>query len=190
MAKNRKTTSPLSNLSNTGRRQKGLTLLELLTSITLGSILMSVGVPSLNDILRTNRLADKSNELIATLHLTRSEAIKRGTRVTLCKSADGSHCDTSTNGYEQGWLVFEDSDNDAQIDAGESLIRVTSRQDALELQGTASIADYVSYVADGLQQTTSGDFQAGTLTLCYGGEGRDIVLMASGHIRTVESGAC
>ncbi|MEA3277713.1 MAG: GspH/FimT family protein, partial [Pseudomonadota bacterium] len=119
------------------------------------------------------------NELVSTLNLARSEAIKRGDRITVCKSADGAAC-TGSGGWDQGWIVFVDSDSDAVVDAGEEVLSVNGALDPpLTMIGNGNVANYVSFVHDGTTQTTSGALQMGTVTLCGSGvenEDREIVI--------------
>lgn len=87
-----------------GKRNQGFTLLELLVTITVASIILSFGVPSFLDIVRNNRAAANSNDLLIALAIARSEAVKRGTTVTVCASADGSNCNGT---WDQGWIVVD-----------------------------------------------------------------------------------
>ncbi|MGB5065269.1 MAG: GspH/FimT family pseudopilin, partial [Candidatus Competibacter sp.] len=71
-------------------RKSGFTLIELMITVALAAIVLTLGVPAFQETIRNNRLATTVNDFISSLNLTRSEAIKRGTRVTLCKSANGT----------------------------------------------------------------------------------------------------
>ncbi|BCX88542.1 type IV fimbrial biogenesis protein FimT [Methylomarinovum tepidoasis] len=175
-------------------RATGFTLIELMVTVAMAAIVLTVGVPSFQALVKNNRLTTAANELVGALNLARSEAIKRGVRVTVCKSADGASCATSGN-WEQGWIVFTDEDNDAAYDsASETLLRV---QEAIEGQltmtGNTNVADYISYVASGRSQLTGGGFQAGTITICddrSGNVGKDLVLSSTGKIRLDTGVSC
>lgn len=98
---------------NTGTRQagtrartRGFTLLELLVTLTVASILVSVGVPGFIDIVRNNRAATNANELVSALSIARSEAIRRGARISVCRSDDAATCDGT---WADGWIVFVDT---------------------------------------------------------------------------------
>ena len=160
------------------------TLIELIMTMALAAIILTLGVPSFQEIIRNNRLATIANDFIGSLHLTRSEAIKRGLRVTLCKSADGVAC-ANSGGYEQGWLIFVDLNNNTVVEANEPIIRVFSAisSDRTTLTGNAPVARYISYVATGTTQLTSGSFQAGTVTLCDAPKARQIVINTTGRVR-------
>jgi type IV fimbrial biogenesis protein FimT len=94
----------------------GFTLIELMVTIALAAIILTQAVPSFNSLVQNNRLISQKNEFISTLNLARSEALKRGTRVTVCASTDQATCDTAD--WEQGWIVFSDRDADSVLDSG------------------------------------------------------------------------
>lgn len=75
-------------------KSKGFTLIELMITITILVILSSIAVPSFQALTQNSRATALANELIAAFNLARSEAVKRGTQVSVC-SAD----------WESGWRV-------------------------------------------------------------------------------------
>lgn len=85
--------------------QRGITLLELIVTISIASILMMVAAPSFQSIVIRNRIAANTNELLSALALARNEAIRRGAQVGICKSANGATCTTSGT-WTQGWIVY------------------------------------------------------------------------------------
>jgi type IV fimbrial biogenesis protein FimT len=168
-------------------RAAGMTLAELLVALAIAAIMLTLAVPSFNDFLQGNRFATFSNTYLTHLHLARSEASKRSGRVALCKSANGSTCATS-GGWQQGWIVFHDANNNAQADTGEEILRVNEALPTnWSLRGNTPVANYVSYAATGGAKTTSGALQLGTLTLCResteSGEARAIVVSSTGRPR-------
>ena len=105
-------------------RNAGFTLIELIVTMALAAIILTIGVPSFREALQNNRRATQINEIISTFNIARSEAIKRGVQVTLCKSTNGTSCNTTAcdastgnNCWEQGWITFSDSDGDGTVDA-------------------------------------------------------------------------
>ena len=66
------------------------------------------------------------NEFFHALFLARSESMKRGTLVTLCKSQDGRHCLYSTSDWAGGWIVFVNNKSDVQpqVDSAASILHV------------------------------------------------------------------
>lgn len=89
------------------RRQAGFNLLELMVAVTVMAILLGVGVPSFTAMMRDSQIASESNNLYAALMIARSEAVKRGVRVSVCASAAVDTCDEDGD-WTKGWIVFAD----------------------------------------------------------------------------------
>src|ERR1700735_1178000 len=74
-----------------GRRASaGITLLEVLTVITIVSILMAIGVPSYQYVTSSNRISGEVNSLLGDLQYARAEAIKEGQTVSVCSSSNST----------------------------------------------------------------------------------------------------
>ena len=165
----------------------GFSLIELLLALSVMAILVAVAIPAYSNMLTNHRLATQSNTFLGTLHFARSEAIKRNGRVVVCKSLTGEACAASGN-WQQGWIVFVDSNNNASLDEGETLLlRGQALAEGFFMTGNPPVAAYVSYTPLGLTKMISGAFQAGTITLCQpaasGGEARQIVINITGRPR-------
>ena len=87
-------------------RARGFTLLELMVTITVAAMVLALGVPSFVDLVRNNRAATNVNELLTAFAIARSESIKRGSNVSVCRSSDGATC---TAAWSEGWIVFSDN---------------------------------------------------------------------------------
>src|SRR5918995_1551586 len=94
-------------------RSRGFTLIELLVALTIAAILFAIGVPMFRDASLGGRLSAAANNLLASVQLARSEAIKRNLPVTVCASSAGATC-AGGGGWEQGWIV---------VDAGATVIQ-------------------------------------------------------------------
>lgn len=81
----------------------GFTLVELLITVAIAAIVLTLGVPSFQETIRTNRLATATNELIGSFSLARSEAIRRRAPITICASSDQATC--SDAAWSEGWIV-------------------------------------------------------------------------------------
>lgn len=91
-------------------RSKGFTLLELLVTITVAGIILSLGVPGFRSIIQNNRATTHTNDLVTALNLGRSEATRRAAAVSVCSSTDGATCSAS-NDWSTGWIVVDNANN-------------------------------------------------------------------------------
>ena len=104
---------------------EGVTLLELMVTLAVVGVLLAVGVPAIGDLIATNRMSAAVNDLVSSLHLARSEALKTGDRVSVCASTNSDSITPVCNGNNlaDGWIVFVDNvtQND-NVDAGEAVV--------------------------------------------------------------------
>lgn len=159
----------------------GFTLIELIVTMAIAVILITVAAPSFTESLRGNRLATTTNDFMSSLLVARSEAVKRGGYVTVCKkNSAGTDCDNSAQ-WENGWIVFADSDGDKSLDhdgdtnvceSGQDADCVIKVHDALSssftLNGDSNFTNTVTYTSNG-QTTTSG-----SLVLCDNRDGNGV----------------
>lgn len=125
----------------------GFTLVEMLIAIAIAAILLAIAVPSYNGSRLNSQLRASSNDLIGSINLARSEAIKGGSAVTMCASANGETCG---GGWNQGWVVLRGDDVLHVVSAIPTSFRLT------ELSGTASLQF----------QSTGVDATPASFTLC------------------------
>ena len=177
----------------TARRAWGLTLIELMVTMAVAGILLGLAVPNFRGFLTNSRANALTNDLVTAFYLARSEAVKRGVQVTVCKSTNTNDtnptCSTSA-GWETGWLIFTDGGTRGTLDGSDTLLRVrqpTSSSGTIE--GDANFRNYVTYLPGGQSLGGAGGSGAGTLTICVGDVGRSIEIMNIGRVRTAQ-GTC
>jgi type IV fimbrial biogenesis protein FimT len=107
--------------------QAGYSIFDLIVTSTVASVL-GLGAIGMNSLVQDAHMTATVNLLMGDLSLARSEAIKRNTIIALCKSDNGSSCSSDT-AWNNGWIVFTDDNNNHDVDAGETVVRV---QQALE----------------------------------------------------------
>ncbi len=106
------------------RTQTGFTLYELLTTMLIVGVVLSIGVPNMQSFRQNSRMTAVANDLHSSFHLARSEATRSKSNITICASADSAVAIPTCGGeFEAGWVVFEDDDADITIDAGEAILR-------------------------------------------------------------------
>jgi type IV fimbrial biogenesis protein FimT len=80
---------------------RGFTLMELLVSITVIAILAAMGIPSFRSLMASQRVRTAATNLQIFLNLTRAEALKRNTNITLAPSQSGQ--------WNAGWKIVDPS---------------------------------------------------------------------------------
>jgi len=137
-------------------REHGVTLIELMVTIAIVAVVLAVGVPNFRILLVGNRLAGVTNEFMGTLNYARSEAVKRGTTVSVCASSDGTAC---TGAWSDGWLVFVNNDNDnpAAVDAGEPPLRASAAPGGTYTIVSDNFASFITFGRNGTANT-AGNF--------------------------------
>jgi len=76
---------------------RGMTILELMTTLAVAAILVSIGVPSMTKFFASMRLVTMTNDLIEDIVYARNEAATRGRRVALCASQTVQTVETASN---------------------------------------------------------------------------------------------
>ena len=111
------------------QHKKGFTLIELLITLAVLAIVVSWGLPSLQETIKNNRMAAQNNELVAILKYARSEAIRRNTDVQAVLA-------TTANGWEAFVDDPVDEENVPGCDVG--ILRCTSN-DSVNLSASATL---------------------------------------------------
>ncbi|SDL57421.1 type IV fimbrial biogenesis protein FimT [Pseudomonas indica] len=156
---------------------RGFTLVELLVAMAVLAILAGIAVPAFDSFVLSNRLRTYSNSLVVSAQLAKSEAMKRRTPVTLCKSANGTSCTTS-GGWEQGWIVL----------AGTTVIR--REQPAASGYLLSTTTNSLTFQPSGFGSTQA------TITVCRssptGSQERVVTVSATGRttVTRTSTGSC
>lgn len=170
-------------------KQNGFSLVEVIATMAIAAIVLSIGIPGFQSYTRNNRQIIAVNELATALQLARNSAVSRQTAVTLCKSPDGANCVTGAGSgdWSQGWMMFTNpngvnADGIAILDPGENLLRVHSAlQGNITLTGNNNVVNRVTFSAQGLARGSNGtithcdprsDTNASALIISIGGQVR------------------
>lgn len=160
-------------------RQNGFTLLELMITVAIAAILLAVAIPSFQSVMSSNRITSQTNNFLADLAVARSEALKRGTGVSICASSNGTSCSgTATTDWSTGWIVFTDSGTVGSVDGSDTVLRVgdTLRGGVALTSTSGSAQGYIRYSPSGSVTTTN------SFTLCKSGmTGRTIAISLTGR---------
>jgi len=129
-------------------RAPGFTMIELLMTMAIAAILLTIAVPSFRYVTNSNRIAGELNGLLGDLQFARAEAIKEGRTVTVCVSNDGATCANSTT-WQSGWIVFSDPTNLGVVDPGETIWRVQSTFSSSDTFVASNNVSFVTFNRDG-----------------------------------------
>lgn len=138
-------------------KQTGFTLIELMVTMTVGAVLMAVGVPSMRNFQRNSELASASNNLIAAVNVARGEAMKRGTNAMVIPK--------QTSGWDSGWVVFVDQDRDGKYNPSADITIFEQSLPTDTFLAVSGSAAYLLFDGSGYAKTTGGGFAATTLMI-------------------------
>lgn len=174
------------HLAAIAERSRGFTLLELMTAITVLAILTAIGVPAFGSLMRNGAIASEANNLVSAMNVARSEAMKRGVRVSLCPApAKATEC-TKTSDWSGGILVFEDDWGAAgALNPNDKPIQhFAAAADAVTITGSAPIssdAEFVVFMPSAALSGSARTFNV-TKTGCTQNQRRQIVVAMTGRI--------
>lgn len=178
-----------------------MTLIELMVTLAVVAVVVTVAVPSFLGMLQNNRASAEANRLVGTLKLARSEAIKRSTPVAVCAAnADQTNCSGANTWSANGWIMILDPDGTAgTLDSDDSMPNSpddTVLRNYAKPAGSPTIADggddFVRFVPSG---ALDDDSHAAAVTLtvthssCKGDQVRNLSISPSGQA-TLYYSAC
>ena len=145
------------------KKLKGFTLIELMVTLAIAGLLLSVAFPAMSGFLSDKKLTAQANDLIAAIRATRGVAIKRRTTIDLEQKA-GS--------WANGWEIQ---------DAANAIIREGQGNVGITL-GSAS-AGIISFSGSGIRTNIVANF---TVKFCDDrGKGRLITITGLGGVSSV-----
>jgi type IV fimbrial biogenesis protein FimT len=170
---------------------RGVTLIELMVVIAILAILTTLAVPSFDSWRNSSRLSSYSNLLATSLNYAKSEAVSRGVRVTLCRSAAPEatppSCTAGSN-WNTGWIVFVDnthiSGNVAgTLDGADVLLKQVSSTLGANMNADDNFNGWVSFLPSGMSRG-SGGAGNGNFALCLTSvtAGMDVAVNVVGRV--------
>jgi len=91
---------------------RGLTLWELLCTLSIAAVTLAAGVPAFRSFLLDARLTADVNGWVLAVQIARSEAAKRGRPVIVCKTDDTLRCGGTALPVDAGWMVYVNVDDE------------------------------------------------------------------------------
>ena len=160
--------------------QSGFTIYELLITMLVIGIILSIGVPSFSEFTQNSRISGTANDLHSSFQLARSEAARSKANITICASNNSMDVAAACGGtFDDGWIIFADLNGDlVRGGVGENVLRahppIPNDIDIITNAG----ADYFGFAPSGLGRGNVGGNPAiQTVRIC---DSRGNVVSAGG----------
>jgi type IV fimbrial biogenesis protein FimT len=170
-----------------GQSNDGLTLVELLVTVALAALLVTLAAPSFQGLITKMQRSTVISGISEALFYARGEAVRRGAFVSICALSSVSECATSAApDWNLGWLIFSDGDGDGVLEAGDELLRVAvSEHRQYSLKGAGAIAQSLTFKPDGAPMAF------GSLAYCDPYDSKTLEITFVGRVKySSGSGAC
>jgi type IV fimbrial biogenesis protein FimT len=147
--------------------QRGFNLIEMMVTLLVVSIVIVIGAPSMADFINEMRVVSATNDLLSFFNYARSEAAKRNTRVTVCLSSNLSTCANLGVDWAEGAVAFVDTNNNGQVDTGETVTRVLNPSSGVTILAKPSAGFATDYYF--AYRPSGAASSQGTLQVCKSG---------------------
>ena len=178
------------------RRHCGMTLIELMVALAVLAIAMAISAPQFSQWGRGTRVVTQGADIQNALAYARSESLRRGVRVAVCRSAAPRAVNptcSSTGTWADGWLVFVDNvhitgNTAGTVDGSDTVLRIGDTVAGSTVEVTGNLGAWVAYSPQGLVRTAGGPAN-GSFTVCQSPHARRITLNGAG-MATGVGGTC
>lgn len=140
------------------KNQKAFTLIELMVTVSVIAVVLSLAVPSFNKQILASKSVALGEDFVSALNLMRYEAVKRAKRVSICASSDSTTATPSCTGtWKDGYIIFVDqatSDDAIAPDLGSTptIIKVYGKSDSravISVKNNTTDVTFIRYTALG-----------------------------------------
>ena len=160
-------------------KSSAFTLLEMITTVSIMAILVSLGIPAFQEYARKQAMSAAVHALHSDLLMGRSHAIHQDMQVVGCPGSPGQGC-TGVNDWSEGWIIFGDDNEDRNLQDDENILRHGQSVPDLLILSSASRTS-IRFYPNG-----SAPGSNGSISFCDSGgpeKARKLVISNLGRIR-------
>ena len=169
--------------------------------LAIAAILVTLSAPFFTGLIHSTNMSSSINTFLADMRYARSEAIRRGGWVVMCRSnnpeaalpACVSSTDAVGNGWVSGWIVFHDINNDGGLTTTQPLLRMQAPNTALNsiLESTGNSSTKFRFTATGrlTDLTSDATLNFGAAPVFSTINQRTVCVGLGGHARIAGIGA-
>lgn len=158
----------------------GFTLVELIVTLAVLAILLTLAAPSYNSFIRNQRVKTAAFDLMSSINYARSEAIKRNGDVSI----------NATGDWTSGWKVKFDINDDGDIDDDVDTLREQAAHSDIDIIASPDVNTFTYQRTGRISGTANLSF-----TICDADDSafiakRVVRVDPSGRPNLIQSGMC
>ena len=170
------------------QRSGGFTLIEIMVAIAILGILVAIAAPSFTATIRRFRAEAVRDELVASIQVARSEAIRTRRAVFMVRRTDCALDTAAASVWSCGWQIVNDTNGDGLNNAGDTLMQQSSVQSGFSVANTnaAPVSEVImnryglldgaqNFVIAPIVSGTADTADASTSAVCVGNGGKIII---------------
>lgn len=160
-------------------KQHGFSLFELIITLVILTLILTIGIPSLASQIQNSRTHDAAFSLMAAIENSRALAVAQNKR-TVIRAKDK---------WQDGWDIFIDKDDNGELGEEEALYATSDAFKGVKISGNTHVRNYISFIGTGegrkVGRANAGAFIVGTIKICpeTSGDGYKLVLSRGGRLR-------
>ncbi|MEZ9235366.1 GspH/FimT family pseudopilin [Shewanella sp. 10N.286.52.A9] len=166
-------------------KTKGFTLVELMVTVVVSAILITIAIPSFSSLYEGQRASSNMSTIKSSLQFARSQAVSYGSRVSICPF-NGTSCGSD---WTQGFSIFIDNGTLGSLDSTNGI-----QDTILRTVDSFNSDDFIKSSASRYTFNTDGLMNlglSGSIVYCPGSttnpDSKGISIGISGRISDIES---
>jgi type IV fimbrial biogenesis protein FimT len=168
----------MNNYTHANRYQRGITLLDLLATLSISAILSTIAISGLSELKANFSVIADKNSLLTLVKSARETAIINNTYTTVCHLKNNECTD-----FLSPLTAFSDKNNNNTLDSGDTVI--ATAQISSNAQVYWNRHNRVRFEPTG----RAGGFN-GTLRYCSAHKSFSVIISRIGRLRTNDTALC